>query len=305
MARTFLQARGEISRLLHERGWQLSPALKVPYATSPSGRLRLWFKAQAVYFTEASHGGRGGHHEFKNARTLSYDLDIRKITPEQFLAAVERWFPESARDIDWQLPHGLEFTPEERARMAKTERRARKLRALRMAQTERGAGHFQHPKFVRDPRRDHYVVPRGGATHGRDLRGFTTEVKALLFARGFGPYKVDQMVTSGKAWIWDAWRKGSPPCAVADQFAGRMRRDPKKKRGKKKERLEVVFRVDRDGNVFAISKPRGEVANIYTPHGWTEGSFHLNMLHSRMATKKEYTPLLRLMRNWNVIVRNP
>lgn len=88
-ARTFLEARSEILRYLASQGWRVVGDLKVPHATSPDGGFRLWFKAQAVYFTE------GNQHTLGGARTVSYDLDIRKLTPEQFLARIERSFPES------------------------------------------------------------------------------------------------------------------------------------------------------------------------------------------------------------------
>ena len=87
-ARTFLEARNELMAFLASKHWKLSDkTLKVPYATSPNGEVRLWFKAQAVYFTEG-HG-----HSLNNARTLSYDLDIRKTTPEQFYHSVEKMLP--------------------------------------------------------------------------------------------------------------------------------------------------------------------------------------------------------------------
>lgn len=97
--KTFLQARAEIAETLRAHGWSLSPALKVPYATSPSGALRLWFKPQAVYFTE------GNYHTLNGARTLSYDLDIRKMTGEDFAAHVRKWFPETSRDMHRREVH--------------------------------------------------------------------------------------------------------------------------------------------------------------------------------------------------------
>lgn len=82
---TFQQSREAILDFLEHEGWKLSSkSLKIPYATSPDGTLRLWFKAQAVYVTQ------GLDHEFKEARTLSYDLDIRKLTPPEFVAQVVR-----------------------------------------------------------------------------------------------------------------------------------------------------------------------------------------------------------------------
>jgi len=88
---TFQAAQAAIMALLEKERWKVTRGLKIPYATSPSGELRLWFKAQAVYFTEVPDP-RVARHEFGAARTLSYDLDIRTITPEQFLSLVTGHF---------------------------------------------------------------------------------------------------------------------------------------------------------------------------------------------------------------------
>ena len=35
---------------LEREGWRLSsPSLKVPHATAPDGRVRLWFKSRSIY----------------------------------------------------------------------------------------------------------------------------------------------------------------------------------------------------------------------------------------------------------------
>lgn len=77
-AKTYGDAQKGIIGHLEKKGWKVKTGLKVPYATSPDGETRLWFKSQAVYFTQ------GKFHDFKNARTMSYDLDIRKMEPEEF-----------------------------------------------------------------------------------------------------------------------------------------------------------------------------------------------------------------------------
>ena len=70
------------------RRLQLKKDLKIPQATSPDGKLRLWFKSQAVWFTyDSSFKPR---HEFKDARTVSYSLDIRKMTPEEFVVYLKK-----------------------------------------------------------------------------------------------------------------------------------------------------------------------------------------------------------------------
>lgn len=86
-ARTFAIARADILSELDKNGWNLSPLnLKIPHATSPDGDLRLWFKTQAVYFTKSLER----RHNFKNARTISYDLDIRKVDPAKFVAWIQK-----------------------------------------------------------------------------------------------------------------------------------------------------------------------------------------------------------------------
>jgi len=86
-AKTYAQAQRDILDNLAANGWTVSANLKVPHATSPNGRLRLWFKPQAVWFTKVKLGERsvhGGTHNFKDARTISYDLDIRTKDPDAF-----------------------------------------------------------------------------------------------------------------------------------------------------------------------------------------------------------------------------
>jgi hypothetical protein len=93
--KTFAQARADIFQALRDARWDMGrPSLKIPYATSPNGYLRLWFKKQAVYAdTDESYRGRG--FSFKAAETLSYSLDIRKMTGEEFLQYVYRLYPDA------------------------------------------------------------------------------------------------------------------------------------------------------------------------------------------------------------------
>lgn len=94
MSRTFMQARKEILDTLDANGWTLSDThLKVPHATSPSGKFRLWFKAQAVYDTT------GDYHKFSDARTLLYDLDIRKASAVAFVTYIAKRYPESGQTL--------------------------------------------------------------------------------------------------------------------------------------------------------------------------------------------------------------
>lgn len=87
-ARTFPQARAEILALLKKKDWDVVPNLKVPHATL-RGRpgIRLWFKAQAVYYEKGS-----APFNFGSAHTVSYDLDIRKMSAEQFLSFITKRF---------------------------------------------------------------------------------------------------------------------------------------------------------------------------------------------------------------------
>jgi len=79
----YKEARDNLLKAFASAGWHTSdPTLKVTHATSPDGTLRIWFKAQAVYFDKANDK----KHNFRNARTLSYDLDIRKYDPAKIVA---------------------------------------------------------------------------------------------------------------------------------------------------------------------------------------------------------------------------
>ena len=106
MARTFIQARKEILDTLAANGWTLSDThLKVPHATSPAGRYRLWFRAQAVYFTRIGVPRAGMDdsfavvHSFKDARTLSYTLDIRKASAVAFVTWIAKVYPDSGQTL--------------------------------------------------------------------------------------------------------------------------------------------------------------------------------------------------------------
>ncbi len=91
-AKTYDIAKTDILTYLGQNGWKVvtrNPSMqpmKVPHATSADGKLRLWFKTQAVYFTQ------GDRHEFGNARSVAYDLDIRKMEPAAFTSQISKWF---------------------------------------------------------------------------------------------------------------------------------------------------------------------------------------------------------------------
>ena len=87
--KTYAQAQRDILQNLAANDWQVSPSLKIAHATSPNGQLRLWFKPQAVWFT------KGSKHNFKDARSISYDLDIRTRDPDAFRESMQRWSEKS------------------------------------------------------------------------------------------------------------------------------------------------------------------------------------------------------------------
>jgi lambda repressor-like predicted transcriptional regulator len=89
--RTYAEARDDIWAALQRAGWSMSlPSLKLPHATSPNGKLRLWFKPQSVHATMSA----AGRHEAGNARAISYDLDIRTMSPSEFLSFIQERFPQ-------------------------------------------------------------------------------------------------------------------------------------------------------------------------------------------------------------------
>ena len=84
---TFAQARLALQTALKAEGWTLSPTYnpqgrpyKVPYATSPSGVVRLWFKPQAVY-------GAIKSTDLGEARSIA--IDMRTLDPATFAKEVE------------------------------------------------------------------------------------------------------------------------------------------------------------------------------------------------------------------------
>ena len=80
---TYAAARAALFAYLRAEGWKLDTSLKIPHATSPDNRTRVWFKAQAVYV----HHDDRGRFDFKSARSTW--LDIRAITPAQFAKDVQ------------------------------------------------------------------------------------------------------------------------------------------------------------------------------------------------------------------------
>lgn len=85
---TYPQAQAAIFSHLTSQKWTVNSKLKIPHATSPDGKLRLWFKPQAVHYTYDP--AFRPTHTFGDARTIDYELDIRKLSPEDFVKYIEK-----------------------------------------------------------------------------------------------------------------------------------------------------------------------------------------------------------------------
>lgn len=85
---TFDAAKEAVLGALEKQGWAVAKGLKVPHATSPDGKTRYWFKAQAVHVTRLDDpmedpDRRSKKHDFGNARS-TWGADIRDVDPEDF-----------------------------------------------------------------------------------------------------------------------------------------------------------------------------------------------------------------------------
>ena len=87
--RTFKQATADHLAALGKLGWAVKAGLKIPHATSPDGKVRLWFKPQAVW---ASPGERGS--DMGAARSCHVDMrtatTAELIADGEYFAACER-----------------------------------------------------------------------------------------------------------------------------------------------------------------------------------------------------------------------
>ena len=70
---TFKQVKEVLFGFLKESGWTLKLDLKVPHATSPDGRTRVWFKAQSIYGND-----KGTALRLENAHSWVSDIRDRK-----------------------------------------------------------------------------------------------------------------------------------------------------------------------------------------------------------------------------------
>jgi len=76
---TYKQAAARLLAGLKARGWRVETfstrtmkPLKTPYAETPDGRMRLWFRAQSVHFTVGnSHDANSAHSLFADTKGIS------------------------------------------------------------------------------------------------------------------------------------------------------------------------------------------------------------------------------------------
>jgi DNA repair protein RadC len=81
----FADVKDMLLRGLRERGWTVVENLKVPHATSPDGRTRLWFKSQAIYINDPGTDPR----QFVSAHSLTMDMREYQYV-DQLLSDVAR-----------------------------------------------------------------------------------------------------------------------------------------------------------------------------------------------------------------------
>lgn len=88
---TFQEARAHVFEFLKKRGWKVVDSLSVPHATSKDGKVRLWFKAQAVYAVNKKRVDEGSNPlQFKDSHSMSGDLRD-DMDETKFMNLVERW----------------------------------------------------------------------------------------------------------------------------------------------------------------------------------------------------------------------
>jgi hypothetical protein len=77
--KTFKQAQDAIFASLKAKGWRVTDHLKIPYAVSPHGDFRFWFKPQAIYYSAGPKV-----NNFGEARSM-WSSDYRNIDTEEFV----------------------------------------------------------------------------------------------------------------------------------------------------------------------------------------------------------------------------
>ena len=78
---TYKEAHNIIMEYLESEGWTLTTFnkrsgknLKMPYAIRSDGRVRLWFKPQAIHIATSGEYGRAETLEFRDARSTHWDV---------------------------------------------------------------------------------------------------------------------------------------------------------------------------------------------------------------------------------------
>lgn len=102
---TFKQASQQLMVGLQQAGWSVSPQLKIPHATSPDGKVRIWFKPQALWVSPGT--------DFKHARSMHVDMkrvDVPGIIQEARRGA--QFTEDLNRDFGRQNPLASEGCPE-------------------------------------------------------------------------------------------------------------------------------------------------------------------------------------------------
>jgi len=88
---TFKEAQQHVFEFLKKRGWKVADTLSVPHATSPDGKVRLWFKTQSVYAVHKERAEEGSNPlQFKDSHSMTSDLR-EDMDEQQFMSMVERW----------------------------------------------------------------------------------------------------------------------------------------------------------------------------------------------------------------------
>lgn len=107
--RTHQEAQANHLKNLATAGWNVKTGLKIPHATSPDGKQRLWFKPQAIHHTEIGSAEKKfserdetkTKHDFGQAHTLN--IDPRAVSTDQVIQAAKARrtdaMPEKATDL--------------------------------------------------------------------------------------------------------------------------------------------------------------------------------------------------------------
>jgi hypothetical protein len=100
---TYEEKMGEFMEALKKEGWSVKTshnlkALKIPHATSPDGKMRLWFKARAVHYGPASS-------DIGDAHTLTYE-DLKGYSVSAFMKLVAKAMGEGVSEAAMRDPSG-------------------------------------------------------------------------------------------------------------------------------------------------------------------------------------------------------